>query len=121
MQSKLPSPYFTLFNLVSGQPNLRLDASEAQVWRLADGSMNLKKMAEQFQIPIQKVQQIAFRLIVVGLVEEVPNIDAGIMNLADSAAAIDGDTSGQVIVSAERTQISNSFLRSLVGFLQHKA
>ena len=57
----------------------------------------------------------------VGLVEEVPNIDAGIMNLADSAAAINGDTSGKVIVSAERTQISNSFLQSLVGFLQHKA
>ena len=58
----------------------------------------------------------------VGLVEEVPNIDAGIMNIADSEAAIDGDTSsGQVIVSAERTQISNSFLQSLVGFLQHKA
>jgi len=52
LQSKLPSPDSTLFNLVSGQPNLRLDASEAQVWRLADGSMNLKKMAEQFQIPI---------------------------------------------------------------------
>ena len=57
----------------------------------------------------------------VGLVEEVPNIDAGIMNLADSEAAINGDISGQVIISSERTQISNSFLRSLVGFLQHKA
>ena len=121
LQSKLPSPDSTLFNLISGQPNLRLDASEAQVWRLADGSMNLKKMAEQFQIPIQKVQQIAFRLIGVGLVEEVPDIDAGIINIADSGAAINGDTSGQVIIPPERTQISNSFLQSLVGFLQHKA
>jgi len=34
-------------------------------------------MAERFQIPLEKVQQIAFRLIVVGLVEEVPDIDAG--------------------------------------------
>ena len=57
----------------------------------------------------------------VGLVEEVPDIDAGIMNIADSEAAINGDTSGQVIISSERTQISNSFLRSLVGFLQPKA
>ena len=101
--------------------NLRLDASEAKVWRLTDGSMNLKKMTEQFQIPIQKVQQIAFRLIVVDLVEELPDIDAGIMNIADSESAIDGDTSGQAIISSERTEISNSFLQSLVGFVQHKA
>jgi hypothetical protein len=78
-------------------------------------------MAEQFQIPIQKVQQIAFRLIVVGLVEEVPDIDAGMINITDSGALIDGDTSSKVSSSSERTEISNSFLQSLVGFLQHKA
>lgn len=121
LQSKLPEPNSTLFDIVSGQSQLRLDTHETQVWELADGSVNIKKMAEQFQIPIQKVQQIAFRLIVVGLVEEVPDIDAGMMNIADSGAASDGDTSGQVINSSERTEISNSFLQSLVGFLQHKA
>jgi hypothetical protein len=121
LQSKLPEPNSTLFNIVSGQSQLRLDNHETQVLGLADGSVNLKKMAVQFQIPIQKVQQIAFRLIVVGLVEEVPDIDGSMMNIADSAAAIDGDTGGRVVNSSERTQISNSFLQSLVGFLQHKA
>ena len=121
LQSKLPEPSSTLFDIVSGQSHLRLDNLETQVWRIADGSINLKKMAEQFQIPIQKVQQIAFRLIVVGLVEEVPDIDAGMINNTDSGALIGGDTSSKVSSSSERTEISNSFLQSLVGFLQHKA
>jgi hypothetical protein len=117
LQSKLPESNSTLFSLISGQPNLRLDANESQIWSLADGSINLKKMAERFQIPIEKVRQIAFRLIVVGLVEEVPDIDAGI---ADEEKAIAADANVQVISKSERTEISNSFLQSLVGFLQHK-
>ena len=121
LQSKLPEPNSTLFNLIAGQPSLRLDASETQVWSLADGSLNLKKMAEKFQIPIEKVRQIAFRLIVVGLVEEVPDIDAGIANNVDEEKAIAADADVQVINKSERTEISNSFLQSLVGFLQHKA
>jgi hypothetical protein len=121
LQSKLPEPNSTLFNLVSGQPSVRLDASETQVWGLADGSINLKKIAEQFQLPILKVQQIAFRLIVVGLVEEVPEIDSGMANKADDAKAIATDANVQAVNKSERTEISNSFLQSLVGFLQHKA
>jgi hypothetical protein len=117
LQSKLPESNSTLFSLISGQPNLRLDANESQIWSLADGSINLKKMAERFQIPIEKVRQIAFRLIVVGLVEEVPDIDAGI---ADEEKAIAADANVQAVNKSERTEISNSFLQSLVGFLQHK-
>jgi len=121
LQSKLPEPNSTLFNIISGQSSLRLDASETQVWRFADGSINLKKMAEHLQVPIQKIQQVAFRLIVVGLVEEVPDIDAGMVNNAVDSAAIAAAPNGQVINSSERTEISNSFLQSLVGFLQNKA
>jgi hypothetical protein len=121
LQSKLPDPSSTLFNLISGQPSLRLDASETQVWGLADGSTNLKKMAERFQLPIPKVQQIAFRLIVVGLVEEVPDIDLGMVNKVDEEKAIATDANVQAVNKSERTEISNSFLQSLVGFLQRKA
>jgi hypothetical protein len=121
LQSKLPEPNSTLFNIISGQPSLRLDSSETQVWGFADGSINLKKIAEHLQVPIQKIQQIAFRLIVVGLVEEVPDIDAGMVNNAVDGAAIATDANGHVANSSERTEISNSFLQSLVGFLQNKA
>ena len=121
LQNKLPEPNSTLFNIISGQPQLRLNAGETQLLSLSDGSTSLKKVADQLGLPIAKVQQIAFRLIVVGLVEEVPDIDMGMSNSINNADAIDGDTSEQVTTSAERTPISNSFLQSLVGFLQHKA
>jgi len=118
LQSKLPEPSSTLFNIMIGESQLRLDASENQLLKLADGNANLKKMAEKLEMPIQKVQQIAFRLIVVGLVEEVPDIDRSMSSNGDDAiASVDN---GQ-LPNTERTEISNSFLQSLVGFLQHKA
>jgi hypothetical protein len=120
LQSKLPDPNSTLFKLTADQPHLRLDASETQVWQLGNGSMHLKKMAEHLQMSVPKIQQIAFRLIVVGLVEEVPDIDMGMANNSDDTLSVDGDTSGQLVSSSARTEVSNSFLQSLVGFLQHK-
>ena len=124
LESKLPEANSTLFNIIPGQSPLRLDNSETQVWSLADGYTSIKKMAEQLSLPIAKVQQIAFRLIVVGLAEEVPDIDMGMSsnsNNTDNTLAIAGDTNGQVSNATERTPISNTFLQSLVGFLQHKA
>ncbi|MBD2316235.1 DUF4388 domain-containing protein [Phormidium tenue] len=124
LESKLPEANSTLFNIISGQSPLRLDNNETQVWSLADGYTSIKKMAEQLSLPIAKAQQIAFRLIVVGLVEEVPDIDMGMSsnsNNTDNTIAIAGETNGQVGNTTERTPISNTFLQSLVGFLQHKA
>ncbi|MEA5476283.1 DUF4388 domain-containing protein [Pseudanabaena galeata UHCC 0370] len=124
LESKLPEANSTLFNIISGQSPLRLDSNETQILSLADGYTSIKKMGEQLSLPIAKVQQIAFRLIVVGLVEEVPDIDMGMSsnsNNTDNALAIAGDTNGQVSNASERPPISNTFLQSLVGFLQHKA
>jgi hypothetical protein len=122
LQSKLPDPSSTLFNILSDESSLRLDANETQVRNLADGMMNLKKMAEKLQIPLPKLQQIAFRLIVVGLVEEVPDIDMGMSNTSNGEEIkdIEGDTSGSLTSAPTRTEISSAFLQSLVGFLQHK-
>jgi hypothetical protein len=125
LESKLPEPNSTLFNIISGQSPLRLDASENHVWSLADGSKSLKNMAVELNLAIAKVQQIAFRLVVVGLVEEVPDIDMGMSsnskNNAGKENSTDDDTNIQVSNAPDRPAISNSFLQSLVGFLQHKA
>ncbi len=115
LQSKLPEPNSTLFKLITGESQLRLDNQENQVWQYADGATNLKKIAENLQVPIAKLQQIAFRLIVVGLVEEVPDIDMG-MPTSDA----DSNSGNQSVSNVDRSEISNSFLQSLVGFLQHK-
>ncbi len=122
LENKLPEPSSTLFKIGSEPPHLRLDTSETQVWELADCSINLVKIAEQLHISIQKAQQIAFRLIVVGLVEEVPDIDGGIankINNPDQEKESSAEVSCQVISSSERSEVSGSFLQSLVGFLRH--
>ncbi len=118
LQSKLPDPNSTLFVITGDQNQLRLDAQESQVKNLADGVLSLSKIAASMQLPIAKVQQIAFRLIVVGLVEEVPDIDMGMGNNSDPKT-VDGDVTNG-LAKPERMEVSNAFLQSLVGFLQHK-
>ncbi|WP_055075335.1 DUF4388 domain-containing protein [Pseudanabaena sp. 'Roaring Creek'] len=121
LQSKLPEPNSTLFNIVpAGRSQLRLDVNETQLWSLADGSNNLRSIAQRLELPLAKVQQIAFRLIVVGLVEEVPDIDMGINDI-DDTDLLANDSNGKANNISDRPPISNSFLQSLVGFLQHKA
>ncbi|TYQ26770.1 DUF4388 domain-containing protein [Pseudanabaena sp. UWO310] len=121
LQSKLPEPNSTLFNIVpAGRSQLRLDVNETQLWSLADGSNNLRSIAQRLDLPLAKVQQIAFRLIVVGLVEEVPDIDMGINDI-DDTDLLANDSNGKANNIPDRPPISNSFLQSLVGFLQHKA
>ncbi|CAN1210211.1 DUF4388 domain-containing protein [Tumidithrix helvetica PCC 7403] len=120
LESKLPEPNSTLFRIIPGHPHLRLDASETQVLELANGSVKLTRMSEKFDIPIQKIQQIAFRLIVVCLVEEVPDIDANVATNSDDVIEMDDDTNGQVTSSSVQTEISTSYLQNLLGFLQQK-
>jgi hypothetical protein len=64
-------------------------------------------------------------LVVVGLVEEVPDIDMGMSSSSKASNNTDivtnNDTNGGMKSTPDRTPISNSFLQSLVGFLQHKA
>ncbi|ELS33569.1 MULTISPECIES: DUF4388 domain-containing protein [Pseudanabaena] len=120
LQSKLPEPNSTLFNIVpAGRSQLRLDVNETQLWSLADGSNNLRGIAQRLNLPLAKVQQIAFRLIVVGLVEEVPDIDMGINDI-DDTDLLANDPNSKANNIPDRPPISNSFLQSLVGFLQHK-
>lgn len=49
---------------------LQLDAQESKVWEYADGKTSLNEMATRLLIPVEKAQQIAFRLIVSNLAEE---------------------------------------------------
>ena len=122
LESKLPDPNSTLFKIGVEPPHLRLDSNETQVWELADCSINLVRIAEQLQLSIQKAQQIAFRLIVVGLVEEVPDIDGRMVNKtnnSDEAKEGNEEASCQLVSSSERSEVSGSFLQSLVGFLRH--
>jgi aminopeptidase-like protein len=72
LAAKLPDPTCGLVSIIAGQPKPRLDCLEWQVWEFADGSVSLRAIATQLGLPIVKVQQIAFRLILVNLAVVCP-------------------------------------------------
>jgi hypothetical protein len=67
---QLPEPDLALKRLVN-EPHLKLLTLERQMWDLADGSTSLMNMARVTLEPLKNIQITAFRMIVVGLVEEI--------------------------------------------------
>jgi Domain of unknown function (DUF4388) len=138
LQSKLPEPASGLTNAVSGKPQLRLNQLEWQVWEFANGNAAIQDIAKQLQLPIEKIQQVAFRLMVVGLVEEVPWLVGTPAPKADlekveevpwlvETPAPKADLEKMSVLGMEgrsntgQTSLSPLFLQSLVGFLKGKA
>lgn len=114
LADKLPEANNGLISSVSGHPRQRLAPSEWQVWEYTKGTVSLKAIAKQLQLPVEQVQQIAFRLISVGLAEEYPLLTA------NSSAHEVKQLPTQLIQEAQRQNVSHSFLHSLVGFLRSK-
>lgn len=113
LESKLPDPNSGLVGMIEGKPSLKLKQVEWQVWEFADGQTPLSKIAKHLQSPIKKIQQVAFRLIVVSLVEEMPLLsdwpapEMTLMPVTEDSVSSDVST-----------PINNSFLNNLVGFLK---
>ena len=109
LAAKLPDPASGLKSLVGGQPHLRINQVEWQIWSLADGSTSLTQMANQLNQPVETIRRIAFRLMFVGLAEEVPvalsrpTVDAGIPAFSQSSAA---------------ETVSPNFIKNLMGYLR---
>ncbi|WP_353932019.1 DUF4388 domain-containing protein [Okeanomitos corallinicola TIOX110] len=139
LEEKLPDPTSGLTGLMVRQPKLHLNAQEWQVWEFVNGQVSLQHIANQLTIPIATVQQIAFRLIVVGLAEEyfmvaaAPNSFTLEDPLSHPTATISFPEPLQENVSVSRSTeksdksdkpekppVSQSFLKSLVGFLRSK-
>jgi hypothetical protein len=120
LADKLPEPTSALSKMVLGKRHLRLDSLEGRVWQSANGSVPLSLIATQFRQPIETIQQTAFRLISVGLVEEVPSI-------APSRTRVVGEDILESVAIAtnqiKETNVqvpSNSFMQNLLGFLRSK-
>ncbi|MDB9524919.1 DUF4388 domain-containing protein [Oscillatoria sp. CS-180] len=114
LEDKLPDPDSGLTSMIEGKPMVKLKQMEWQVWEFADGQTTLAKIAQHLQCPVKKVQQVAFRLIVVSLVEEMPLL--GSMPEPELSYSISPqDVGGQ---GAE--PINHSFLDNLVGFLKRQ-
>ncbi len=116
LQDKIPEPTSSLVNQGEGKPKIRINQLEWQVWEFTDGNTSLKKISQQLKLSIAQVQQIAFRLIVVGLVEELPMVSLEAPTENSQTEAMES-----AVAKAESTQdISQSFLDNLVGFLRNK-
>jgi hypothetical protein len=119
LAEKLPDPTSGLSGLSAKQPRLQLNAQEWQVWEFANGEVPLEKIANQLNLTVDTVLQIAFRLIVVGLAKEHFMVAAtSIPMMEESITEIHLIES--VPVPSQKPAVSQSFLKNLVGFLRSK-
>jgi Domain of unknown function (DUF4388) len=118
LQDKLPEPTSGLVSTVSGKPQLRLNQLEWQVWEFARGNTPIQDIAKQLNLPTEKIQQVAFRLMLVDLAEEVPLVSETLTQVPDFEMAMH-TTEGSTATA--QTSVSQSFLHNLMGFLKGKA
>lgn len=71
---KLPLATSTLVSAIEGHPPYRLDPQEWQIWEYVNSNLTLEEIAEHLSVAVLEVQKASFRLMVAGLVEEVPKI-----------------------------------------------
>ncbi|MTJ07320.1 MULTISPECIES: DUF4388 domain-containing protein [unclassified Anabaena] len=117
LEDKLPDPSFALVSTINEKPRLRLNQLEWQVWEFTKGTVSIIAIAEQLGMPIAKIQQVAFRLIVVGLLEEVPIVSEALGRLSELESTM---LELEFEPSKKQAPVSKSFLHSLVGFLKNK-
>ncbi|MBE9129151.1 MULTISPECIES: DUF4388 domain-containing protein [unclassified Coleofasciculus] len=109
---KLPDPNGGLISTIIGQPRYRLDNLEWQIWEYTKGTVSLKTIARELGLPIEKVQQIAFQLITIGLAEEVPFLVGSLPTQAVEPLPV------QLTEDSETRNISQFFVQNLKGFLR---
>lgn len=114
LDDKLPEPASALISAIDGKPQLRLNSVEWQVWEFTSGTMSLNAIARQIQLPIDKVQQVAFRLIVSGLAEEMPLVAEPPQPIAEPELVEVAPS----VSHPSSASVSQSFLKNLVGFLR---
>lgn len=114
LAEKLPAPDSGLISLLNTQPSYQLNSQEWQVWEYTKGTTHLKTIAQELQLPLEKVQQIAFRLIIIGIAEELPMVEM----LPPQPTTTQEEEDNELSISP--STVSNSFLNQLTSFLQSK-
>jgi Domain of unknown function (DUF4388) len=116
--NKLPETTSGLISAIPGKPQLRLNQLEWQVWEFTNGKISLNEIAKHLQLPTEKVQQVAFRLMVVGLAEELPLVEEVPLQTADLERS---NPETEELVNLAQAAVSQSFLNNLMGFLKGKS
>ena len=120
----LPDGNSAMQSTIPGKPQFRLSSLESQLWDVANGSVSLSAIAKQLNQPIAKIQQAAFRLMLAGLVEELPLISSN-SSVKEPPIVLEPieefPEESKKAGTAEKSKVSNSFLQNLVGFLRSKS
>lgn len=106
--SKLPQEDSALMNNIEGEPKIGIHKLEKKVWNLSDGETTIKHISQQLEISLEKTQEIGFRLIAIGLAEEIPMV---------TMMKVEPETLEEEVTDNENSDLSESFLSSLMGFL----
>ena len=116
LAEKLPDPNSALINIIKEEPSLNLNQVEAKVWQYCNRQTPISTIAQQLQLPIAQVQQVAFRLIAVNLAEELPMVAFGSPRNEDVQSVVTPSSEEK----ASGKQPSQSLLSNLLSFLQKK-
>lgn len=148
LEKKLPEATSGLVKKIAGKPQLRLEYSESQVFEHANGKLSLRDIARTIDLPLEKIIQIAFRLITTNLLEESFAVTTQ-TSVQDNAFEFDdldstnafgeqtikpvvsklepklekvrnGSSSRDKTTDSKKAAVSQSYLQNLVGFLQSK-
>ena len=119
LSEKLPAESSGLVSLINTNPSYSLRPEEWQVWEYTNGTLPIKTVAQQLQLSLEKVQQIAFRLIVIGLAEELPMVAMVPPQQEETTTTIELEQTTEAPVQEQPT-VSDSFLNHLTSFLKSK-
>lgn len=111
---KLPEDTSALQNIVEGEPEISINSSEKKVWDLSDGKTTVKAISQQLDMSLDKVKQIGFRLIAIGLAEEIPMV----IVVENAHSKLESEIIPEkTSMSSANNGLSSSFLSSLMSFL----
>lgn len=113
---KLPEASSGIVSTITGNPQLRLNQLESQMWEFTKGDVSIQNIAKHLKLPLDKIQQVAFRLMTMGLAEEVPFIAVEIPSQKQDLEMPMSAPSG-----SSNSFPSNAFLQNLLGHLKIKA
>ena len=108
--AKLPTPADIFNKNIVTKSRFQLDAQEGQVWELANGKNSIEAIAKQLQQPLETIQQIAFRMKVVGL------LSATSLGMRE----VSGETVAEVIGTNGASVTNPSLVKNLVNLLNTK-
>ncbi|VEP17259.1 conserved hypothetical protein [Hyella patelloides LEGE 07179] len=120
LTEQMPEPNSGLIKLEDNL-NCKLLPIEACLWDDANGKMSLKKIAQKTLFEIQDLQTTALRLILIGLLEEVPVSREEPQTYAAPSLErkLALSSTNSMVKTKSQGKVSNSLLGNLVDFLRN--